>query len=362
MYELRESAIEGLRKSCIVVNNAAKDTKGARATGIMQFAADGSGWIKTRANDDVQHIKGMVYLHVPTSAVVCTGIGDKPKGIPTSWRDMTEYDAEVILGWRTNTQQSTNSAPTQKKPSNYQFNIPEGSEEYRFVKAIERNICTGNSIINDPIVFKVLKDSHLADSGIERLGNQGYEEFLYQWAIGSFKYRYPYGDFYAGKSLINIKQQYCNAVNWSNGEDPFGTGLNHGGYTSRLYGGQGLGGDSNITQTSVNTKQNGLVPSLSPQMNGYVSCTDLNVEVPITIENRFSSTPSTNNIVITTTFKSTISRYQALDHTYNFICKNGDYCKGRFDNDSNNGYIYFDDNLIELLVEDSGQSCRYRSI
>jgi len=84
-----------------------------------------------------------------------------------------------------------------------------GSEEYRFIKAVEASICGDRSITNDPLVNKVLKDGYLADSAIDELGAKGYEEFLYQWAIGSFKYQYPYGDWRPNRSLMQLRRNAC---------------------------------------------------------------------------------------------------------------------------------------------------------
>jgi len=97
MYEIQQQLKSFVAERCVVKNDRSKDTKGAFIS-QLKFAANNSGWVRASARDSIDNIEGDVFYNFNFNQGTCTGRGGRPTGVPTSWREMTEYDAENILG------------------------------------------------------------------------------------------------------------------------------------------------------------------------------------------------------------------------------------------------------------------------
>ena len=108
MFSVQQTLKQYVSDRCVVKGDRSKDTKGVYIANL-QFAADGSKWVKARASDTMNNVEGLVFYNFDTGNGTCTGKATNPSNIPKSWREMTEYDADVIIGKSSNPSITENS-------------------------------------------------------------------------------------------------------------------------------------------------------------------------------------------------------------------------------------------------------------
>ena len=101
MYQMQQSMLEGVSRYCIVSNQggAANGGQKVNAGNIvynLQIAKDMSGWVRAQASNPGKHVEGFFYYNNKINEFRCSGL-QVPKGLPTSYRPITEAEASIIL-------------------------------------------------------------------------------------------------------------------------------------------------------------------------------------------------------------------------------------------------------------------------